>query len=129
MIIINIFLNQRLFIMKSKICTKCKKEYKITDAIRKEFLLSKDSKDKFYHAEGCEHCLGTGYKGRLGIIEVLSLSPTIRTLIMNKASEYEIKQQARKEGMLTLREDGLSKAKTGATSLEEVMRLTVGDKE
>lgn len=110
-----------------KICTKCRELYKIDDSIKKEFSLSKDSKDKFYKSEGCDFCLGTGYKGRTGIIEVITLTPKIRTLVMDKASEFEIKQQARKEGMVTLREAGLNRAEAGITSLEEVMRATAVD--
>ncbi|UCH12333.1 MAG: Flp pilus assembly complex ATPase component TadA [Candidatus Omnitrophota bacterium] len=111
-----------------KICTKCKEHYKINDSIRKEFNLSKGAKDKFYKGGGCDFCLDTGYKGRIGIIEVIALTPTIRALVMDKASESEIKEQARKEGMITLREDGLNKAKAGITTLEEVTRVTMADK-
>ncbi len=112
-----------------KICTKCKEPYQVTDAIRKEFNLPKDFADVLYRGKGCDFCLGIGHKGRIGIIETLALTPKIRALIMDKASEHQIKEQARKEGMVTLREDGLNKAKAGITSLEEVVRVTVADKE
>jgi len=111
-----------------KICTKCKEPYEINDSIRKEFNLSKGAKGKFYKGGGCDFCLDTGYKGRIGIIEVITLTPTIRASVMDKASESEIKEQARKEGMITLREDGLNKAKAGITALEEVARVTMADK-
>ncbi len=111
-----------------KICTKCKEPYEINDSIRKEFNLSKGAKDKFYKGGGCDFCLDTGYKGRIGIIEVIALTPTIRALVMDKVSESEIKEQARKEGMITLREDGLNKARVGITTLEEVARVTMADK-
>ena len=112
-----------------KICTKCKESYKVTDAVKKEFSLPKDFTDIFYKGGGCDFCLGTGYKGRTGIIEVLPLTAKIRTLVMDKALEHEIKEQSHKEGMITLREDGLGKAKAGITSLEEVVRVTIADKE
>ena len=112
-----------------KICTKCSEAYEMSDSVRREFGIPKDSKDKFYKGKGCDFCLGTGYKGRIGIIEAVTLTPKIRALVMDKVSEYQLKEQARKDGMITLREDGLSKARKGVTTLEEVMRVTMEDKE
>ena len=100
----------------------------MSDSVRGEFGIPKDPKDKFYKGKGCDFCLGTGYKGRTGIIEAVALTAKIRTLVMDKTSENRIKEEARKEGMITLREDGVNKAKKGITTLEEVMRVTVADK-
>ena len=68
-----------------------------------------------------------GYSGRTGIAEVLMLSPKVRDLILQRAQEHVIKEQARKEGMRTLREDGIESALNGLTSLEEILRVTVSD--
>src|SRR5690606_16269391 len=77
---------------------------------------------KFYKGKGCEQCGGTGYKGRQGLYEVMPMSPAIRRLIMNGASADELREQALKEGMLTLRMDGLVKVSRGITTLEEVIK-------
>jgi len=68
-----------------------------------------------------------GYSGRIGIAEVLLLSGTIRELILARSQEHLIKQKARQEGMRTLREDGISQALKGITTLEEVLRVTAPD--
>ncbi|MBI5143947.1 MAG: type II secretion system protein GspE, partial [Candidatus Omnitrophica bacterium] len=72
---------------------------------------------------------GTGYKGRLGLIEILSLRPKIKALILEGAQEHEIRETARLEGMKTLRENGIQNAQEGATTLDEVLRVTVGDQD
>ncbi|MFC1621013.1 GspE/PulE family protein [Candidatus Omnitrophota bacterium] len=112
-----------------KLCPKCKESYKPSDVIITDLRISKDKSKKavFYKSKGCEHCFGTGYSGRLGICEILTLSPSIKNMILKHARESEIKEQARKEGMRTLREDGLIKVCEGVTSLEEILRVTVGD--
>ena len=71
--------------------------------------------------------MNTGYSGRVGICEVLSMTPTIRNLVLKRARENELKQVARNEGMRTLRQDGIGKVMEGLTSLEEVLRVTVAD--
>jgi type II secretory ATPase GspE/PulE/Tfp pilus assembly ATPase PilB-like protein len=83
----------------------------------------------FYRGEGCDHCLKTGYKGRVGLIEVLALTPKIKSLILEGAQEYQIMEEARREGMGTLRENGVKQAFEGVTTLDEVLRVTVGDQD
>jgi len=78
---------------------------------------------KLFRASGCEHCGHTGYKGRLGIYEVLCLSDPIRALIRNGASPAEIMAEARKNDLILMREDGVLKAMRGKTSLEEVFSV------
>jgi len=79
----------------------------------------------FYHAKGCHVCNGTGYRGRMGIIEVFTVDEHIRELVVNKAQSWEIKQYAVEQlGMTTLRQDGLKKAAMGLTTLEEVLQVT-----
>ena len=111
-----------------KICDKCKESYEIDDDIRKSVGVKEETGATFYKGKGCRFCFGTGYKGRIGIIEVLTLDANIRRLIMNNATEAQIKEQARSSGMITLREDGIAKARQGLTTLEEIIRVTVGDK-
>jgi type IV pilus assembly protein PilB len=80
---------------------------------------------KLYKGRGCGTCNGTGYKGRVGLYEVMEISEGIRDLIMVGATAVEIKRKALEEGMLTLRMSGLEKIKNGVTTIEEVLRETV----
>ncbi|MBE0618702.1 MAG: Flp pilus assembly complex ATPase component TadA, partial [Proteobacteria bacterium] len=77
-----------------------------------------------YRAKGCPQCMQTGYRGRTGIYELLTVDETIRALIMKGADSATIKEQARRRGMLTLRDDGMRKLIRGVTSAEEVLRVT-----
>ena len=81
----------------------------------------------FYKGKGCESCNNTGSKGRLGVYEVMLMSERLRDIILNGGSTDDIRRQAIEEGMLSLRESALRKALTGMTSLEEVVRVTMGD--
>jgi len=78
----------------------------------------------FYRGKGCKQCSNSGYKGRLGIYEVLEVTDEMSELILKKAPPTELKQQAEKQGMLTIVEDGFIKAKNGITTIEEIMRVT-----
>jgi type IV pilus assembly protein PilB len=119
-------LSQRLV---RKICTSCKEEYTMKDAVLESLRLDAGSKEKFkfFKGKGCPRCLNTGYNGRLAIGEALILSPKVRELILNRAPENTLKQQARLEGMRTLREDGINLVKNGLTTIEEVVRVTAPD--
>jgi len=112
-----------------KICQHCKESYVIKKEILDNLNLSSYGikKSEFFKGKGCEHCHNSGYSGRLGIAEILVLSPAIRELILNRAQEHLIKKQARQEGTATLREDGLQLALNGLTTLEEVLRVTTPD--
>jgi type IV pilus assembly protein PilB len=109
-----------------KICPDCKESYPISPEIRKKFKIGDQYKELF-KGKGCTSCQGTGYKGRVGLCEVLALTPEIRDLIMSRAQESVIKAKAREQGMATLRENGVVKSVKGITTLEEVTRLTVDD--
>jgi len=111
-----------------KLCSACKESYELGQDLKKKLGLNADGKLLFYRPKGCEACNNTGYIGRIGIIEVLMLTPAIKELVMKKGSEAEIKIASRKAGMATLRENGLAKVKAGITSLEEVMRVTAADR-
>ncbi len=79
--------------------------------------------DKVWHAPGCRHCDYSGFRGRLGIYELLLISDDTRKLIMEGRSSAEIQQHARDNGMATILEDGLSKVEQGLTTRDEVFRV------
>ncbi len=109
--------------MVRKICQFCKVEIPIT----KEVLLKLGVPEnevgafKIYEGKGCQECGQTGYSGRNGIFEAMPITPAIEQLILKQASTAALREQAVKEGMLTLRTAGLSKIKRGFTSVEEVL--------
>ncbi len=110
-----------------RVCEKCKEPITVPD---EEFIkLGVDPKymrdGKYYKGAGCPHCNFTGYKGRVGIYEVMPITPTIRRMIVDGASADELRAQAIKEGMITLRQDALMKLKAGITTIEEITRETV----
>jgi type II secretory ATPase GspE/PulE/Tfp pilus assembly ATPase PilB-like protein len=92
------------------------------DAVMKEWLerFGRDGKLMHYHAPGCEKCGHTGYKGRAGLHELMAISRELRRLIQTGARAEELQQTALREGMRTLRQDGIEKVLMGATSIEEV---------
>jgi type IV pilus assembly protein PilB len=75
--------------------------------------------------KGCERCNGTGYKGRVALVEVLEITDEVREMILSGASSIEIKRKGLEEGMISLRRSGLVKLKDGLTTVEEVLRETV----
>ncbi|MCK4523222.1 hypothetical protein KAU05_03695, partial [Candidatus Aerophobetes bacterium] len=77
----------------------------------------------FYKAKGCSVCKNTGYKGRIAVMEVLEMNDEIRELILNKASEAEIRKAALAKGMIPLRQNALAKVIRGKTTLEELARI------
>ncbi len=110
----------RLICPKCKVSVKPKKE--ILDQI--ENLEANLKEAEFFEGKGCENCRFTGYYDRTGIYEILPVTESVRELILKRASSQQIKKKAIKEGMRTLRQDGLRKVAAGITTLEEVMRLT-----
>ncbi len=110
-----------------KICSYCKEQYKPDERILTEFLGAKADIRNFmaFRGRGCSECRNTGYKGRIGLAEVLPISPAIRDLILDRAPTYRIDAQAVQEGMSTLRMDGIQKVKSGITTIEEVIKETV----
>jgi type IV pilus assembly protein PilB len=117
----NLILAQRLI---RKLCEKCKAKEVIHPEALRELGIPNEPVFDIYNKVGCPACSGTGYKGRLGLYEVMPLSADIKEMILNRASSAEIKDQAIKDGMVTLREDGILKLREGITSLEEVLRET-----
>jgi type II secretory ATPase GspE/PulE/Tfp pilus assembly ATPase PilB-like protein len=128
---VNAIIAQRLV---RKLCPSCKKPAtiqagvierveKILQDISKAADVTLPKKLTWYHAEGCQECHGLGYKGRIGIYEVIEVNDTIRTMIMENASGVEIKKQAHGDGTVTMVQDGLLKALEGITDIEEVFRV------
>jgi type II secretory ATPase GspE/PulE/Tfp pilus assembly ATPase PilB-like protein len=125
---VNVAIGQRLV---RKICTKCKEEHSLTEAERKNLLRAlperlkqhgRDITNTFYRGKGCKACDDTGFAGRIGIYEVLVVSPAVREAILNRAPSNTIKELAVEEGMTTMFEDGLLKAAEGKTTLAEILR-------
>ena len=80
---------------------------------------------KFMKGRGCERCNQTGYKGRVGLFEVMEINDAMRLLILENASATRLREQAISDGMLTLRQSGLQKVCEGMTTVEEIARETV----
>lgn len=115
-----------------KVCSSCKEAQTISSSVAERVGLSKlvsGKKVELSRGKGCKRCFQTGYKGRVGITEILVFSPRIKELVLSRAGEFKIKQAARAEGMKTMREDGLAKTVAGLTTLEEVLRVTAADEE
>ncbi len=110
-----------------KICQDCKAEVKtpLQALVNAGFSQDEAKSMKTYKGDGCKTCNGSGYKGRIGMYEVMEIGEDIQELILVGASAREIRRKAVEEGMLTLRQSGLTKIKTGATTLDEVLRETV----
>jgi type IV pilus assembly protein PilB len=122
---VNLIQAQRLI---RRICSQCKDE--VHDVPAKVLLdvgFPTEAVGSFpmYKGRGCATCNGTGYKGRVGLYEVLEINDAVRELIMMGANSVELRKKAIEEGMLTLRMSGLEKIKQGITTIEEVLRETV----
>ena len=123
---VNVAIAQRLV---RKICDHCKTPYELTTAEvnnLKRSLPERLRRSKlpttFYGGEGCDACERSGYTGRIGIYEVLMVTPRVREAILNRAPATTLKEIAIEEGMTTMFEDGLLKAQAGTTTLSEVLR-------
>ncbi|MBL7170444.1 MAG: type IV-A pilus assembly ATPase PilB [Candidatus Omnitrophica bacterium] len=104
-----------------RICPDCKKEYTPPQEMQKIIKEKFPDKDiKFYKGVGCKNCNNTGYRGRVGVHEVLSITDEIKEMIINRKTPDEIEKAARKQGFISLSECGLLKVANGITSLEEV---------
>jgi type II secretory ATPase GspE/PulE/Tfp pilus assembly ATPase PilB-like protein len=146
---INAIIGQRLI---RRLCSKCKTSDSSSEEILNRVLESmkklpeverQDLKEKYnldlnlddvafknnltaklYKSQGCDACQGTGYKGRVGIYEIMTMNPEIEKIILSgSASEYDMREIATKNGMVTMAQDGLLRALEGLTSVEEVFRV------
>ncbi|MDT4858097.1 Type II secretion system protein E [compost metagenome] len=119
---VNLIIAQRL---ARKLCSHCKKELEVPreTLINEGFPEARIGSFKLYGPVGCDNC-NQGYKGRVGIYEVVKITPAMQQLIMEEGNSIQIAQQARRDGFNDLRTSGLVKAMNGITSLEEVNRVT-----
>jgi len=120
---VKLIISQRL---ARKVCNYCREKYPIPkkyyELIEQEVGID-PSTSLFYRAKGCDKCNKTGYKGRIGLFEVLEMSPTIEEMIVSGKSDQEVEKQAVKEGMILLKKDALYKAVTGDITIEEALRV------
>lgn len=121
---VNIIQAQRLI---RRICKDCKEEiHYAPEALVEVGFSEEESKTlKMYKGRGCDSCLDTGYKGRIGLYEVMEVTDDLRELIIIGASAIELRKKAIELGMITLRESGLCKLRLGVTTVEEVVKETV----
>jgi len=124
---VNLIIAQRLV---RKVCAACRRPATLTEEVLNELQLpaADAAKATVVEGVGCVECNNTGYRGRAGVYEVMTITPALRDLILQRASAMEIKRSAMGSGMLTLRLDALEKLKRGITSVEEVLKETASDK-
>lgn len=113
------------------VCEKCRVEHIPTDRERKMLgTLAKNADSmKMFHGAGCPVCNKTGYKGRKGLFEIFTVDDTVQRMIFDKVPTTVLRARVREMGMRTLREDGMLKVASGMTTLEEVLRATMGDED
>ena len=131
---LNIAIAQRLV---KKICNFCKEE--ITASLSMEKIIRKELENvpddqkndlnmknglKLFHGKGCKECKQSGFSGRIGIYEVLLMTPELESVMSSKISDVEITKEAERQGMITMKQDGIIKVLSGITSIEEVLRVT-----
>ncbi len=123
---VNIICAQRLV---RRLCANCKgpdAHTPVHEALLKVGFTDQEAKSiKLLGIKGCETCNQKGYKGRVGLYEVLEMSETLKDMVLTGASAIELREQAQKEGMLTLRRSGCRKVLDGVTTIEEIVRETV----
>lgn len=108
-----------------RLCPKCKEPFEIEEESAKR--LNMTVGEKLFRPKGCDACRGTGYKGRVGLYEVVPITPEIARLIQSRTPLPELRAAAQKQGMALLRDAGIMKAREGVTSLEEVLAITLAE--
>jgi len=111
-----------------RICANCREQCEVESSVRDQVTAISGGKveGQFFRGKGCDECRGTGYRGRVGIFELLPITNELRELILQKRSNAELKSAAQKT-MLTMHQDALQKAAAGVTTLEEILRVSSGD--
>jgi type IV pilus assembly protein PilB len=109
-----------------KVCNNCRREVETSPQALLNIGFTQEDVEtlKIYQGKGCSVCNNTGYKGRIGLYEAMPVSPAVRDLIFSNAPASDIRKKAIEEGMISLRQSGLTKIKQGITTLEEVLRET-----
>jgi type IV pilus assembly protein PilB len=122
-----LILAQRLI---RKICSECREQIKVHPQLLIDLGVSPDEAKNFnvFKGKGCALCSGTGYKGRVGLYEVMTMKEEVKELVLSRSSTSEIKKEAIRLGMKTLRQSGIHKVKEGLTTIEEVLRATMDDR-
>lgn len=108
------------------ICPKCKESYAVSKETMEDFGIKVEGKDEvvLYRGKGCSNCTNIGYRGRLGIFEVMMMNPKLEDLILCREPASTIREAARKAGMITLRDAAVKKVLNGVTTIEELLRVT-----
>jgi type IV pilus assembly protein PilB len=121
---VNLICAQRLV---RKICKECREEIQMPAQALVDvgFHLDEAQRVKLYKGRGCANCNNTGYRGRVGLFEVMEMSEDVRELILSGASAMELRRKAMEEGMISLRASGIQKVREGLTTVEEIVRETV----
>ncbi|MBW2122727.1 MAG: type IV-A pilus assembly ATPase PilB [Deltaproteobacteria bacterium] len=124
---VNLILAQRLI---RKICRECKEEVEISPKVLAGLGVPPEEIEGFrvFRGKGCQMCNGTGYKGRIGIYEVMPVTDELKELVLSRASNFDLKKKAISLGMKSLRQAGIIKIKEGLTTIEEVLRTTMDDR-
>jgi type II secretory ATPase GspE/PulE/Tfp pilus assembly ATPase PilB-like protein len=130
---LNAIIGQRL---TRKVCEACKEQTELTpeqlDFVKKVMVelppasgevVAPEAEWKFYKGKGCDVCNKSGYKGRLGIYEILTMSDEIKAAMSEQISEYQVRELAKKQGMTTMQQDGILKVLDGLTTVEEILRV------
>jgi len=122
-----LILAQRLI---RKVCMECREPIKVHPQLLIDLGIPADEVKSFqvYKGKGCSLCNNTGYKGRVGLYEVMPMKEEVKELVLSRASTSEIKKEAIRLGMKTLRQSGIAKIKEGVTTIEEVLRSTMEDR-
>ncbi|SMP76808.1 type IV pilus assembly protein PilB [Neorhodopirellula lusitana] len=112
-----------------RICTGCREKTRVSSDILMELGLKREDVEKvdFFKGTGCEKCNNTGYKGRIALFELMLMNDTIREMIMSGDSTDDLRDKAQADGMITLRDYGMTVAQEGITTLDEIVRETVNE--
>jgi general secretion pathway protein E len=111
-----------------RICPNCRESYEPSQIIKDQMqaLGGRPVQGPFYRGKGCDQCRNNGYRGRIGIFELLAINSELREMILQKRSNLDLKSLAQKT-MITIHQDAMQKASAGITSLEEILRVSSGD--
>jgi type IV pilus assembly protein PilB len=114
-----------------RVCPRCKEPQEIHKSMLEKLKIKIPAgvDAKFYKGKGCDYCFKTGFRGRIGLIEAVAMNAELRELVAKRAHENQIYEAARRAGLVTLRESGLRKVFEGVTTLEEILRVTLGEQE
>jgi type IV pilus assembly protein PilB len=110
-----------------RLCEKCKQPYRLDADTAAKWRL--DAGQEYFRPKGCEHCRNTGYKGRVGLFEVIRVTPKIRDMIAESKGLHELRREAQRQDMMLLSDAGIQKVREGLTSLEEALSVSMAEAE